>query len=82
MENLVNSYIVGMSLSCPIHPFDSLLPSIHMDDRNLPYICADFIRLACTVTKLMAHAGWQVAENRMNASGNSVYNDEVYKIFR
>ena len=30
----------------------------------------------------MAHAGWQVAENRLNARGNRVCNDEVYDIFR
>ena len=64
----------------PYQPINSLLlPSIHMNDRNLPYICADFIRLGCTVTKLMAHAGWQVSEN---ASGNRVCNNEVYDIFR
>ena len=78
----MKNYIVGMLLTCPIHLINSLLPSIHMNDRNLPYIRTDFIRLGCTVTKLMAHAGWQVAEDRFNASGNRVCNDEVYDISR
>ena len=29
----------------------------------------------------MAHAGWQVAENRLNAGGNRLCNDEVFDIY-